>query len=102
MNFRVQKLLWTFSGVFISALAAEPVTLNWLGGTPPATAANVTWGVPWPQGAVPAKTSMQLTDAAGKQIDVQSWPLAYWPDGSLKWTGHAIAAPAGLAGPLKL
>ena len=23
---------------------------------------------------------------------MQSWPIAYWPDGSLKWTAHAIAA----------
>ena len=23
---------------------------------------------------------------------MQSWPLAYWPDGSLKCTGHAIGA----------
>ena len=22
---------------------------------------------------------------------LQSWPLAYWPDGSLKWTAHALA-----------
>ena len=28
---------------------------------------------------------------------MQSWPLAYWPDGSLKWTAHALAGgvPAG-------
>jgi len=23
---------------------------------------------------------------------VQSWPLAWWPDGSLKWTAHAVGA----------
>ena len=26
-------------------------------------------------------------------LPLQSWPIAYWPDGSLKWTAHAI--PAG-------
>ncbi|GAA0529634.1 hypothetical protein GCM10008941_06270 [Rhizomicrobium palustre] len=26
---------------------------------------------------------------------MQSWPLAYWPDGSLKWTGHAACVPKG-------
>ena len=40
--------------------AADPVALDWLGGTPPATGANVTWGVPWPKGAVPAGTAMRL------------------------------------------
>jgi len=33
---------------------------------------------------------------------VQSWPLAYWPDGSLKWSGLATVVPAGLAGPVTL
>ncbi|HEY0945003.1 MAG TPA: Tat pathway signal sequence domain protein, partial [Opitutaceae bacterium] len=78
------------------------VTLNWLGGTPPATAANVTWGVPWPRGAVRPDTPMRLTATDGRPLEVDSWPLAYWPDGSLKWTGHALAAPTGLAGPLTL
>ena len=85
--------------------AAEPtrgVTLNWLGGTPPATSANVTWGVPWPKGAVPAGTPFHLTAAGGQRLEVQSWPLAFWPDGSLKWTGHALTAPTGLAGPFTI
>jgi hypothetical protein len=33
-----------------------------------------------------------LKAAGGGEADLQSWPLAYWPDGSLKWTGHAVAA----------
>jgi hypothetical protein len=86
-----------------SPLAAQqPVTLNWLGGTPPATGANVSWGVPWPKGAVQPGATMRLTAADGRRVAVQSWPLAYWPDGSLKWTGQAITAPGGLAGPFQL
>jgi hypothetical protein len=45
---------------------------------------------------------LTLTAADGKTIPVQSWPLAYWPDGSLKWTGQAIATPAQLTGPLQV
>ena len=90
----------------LAAVPASPpapaVTLDWLGGTPPATAANVTWGVPWPKGAVPAGTPLFLTDAAGRRVEMQSWPLASWPDGSVKWSGHAITAPAGLAGPFTI
>ena len=82
-------------------IAAESVTLNWLGGTPPAAPAAVSWGVPWPKGAVQPTTKMRLANAAGA-IDVQTWPLAYWPDGSVKWTGHAITTTAGLTGPLQL
>ena len=45
---------------------------------------------------------MRLTTASGTRLDVQTWPVAYWPDGSVKWTGHALAASPSLAGPLTL
>lgn len=32
----------------------------------------------------------------GRTAPVQSWPLAYWPDGSLKWSGHACGDREGL------
>jgi hypothetical protein len=36
-----------------------------------------------------------LTAADGKALPVQTWTLAYWPDGSIKWTGFAaVAGPA--------
>ncbi|MEO7413398.1 MAG: hypothetical protein ABIZ81_08565 [Opitutaceae bacterium] len=84
------------------ATAAENVTLNWLGGTSPAAPASVSWGVPWPKGAVTTSTTMGLATANGQRLDVQTWPLAYWPDGSVKWTGHSFSAAAGLAGPFTL
>ena len=94
----------------LAAIAAEPaspelgrgVTLHWLGDTAPATPAGVSWGVPWPKGAVPPNTPMQLATADGRRVEIQTWPVAYWPDGSVKWSGHAIAATAGLKGPFTL
>ena len=86
----------------LSVFAAEPVTLHWLGGTAPAASVGVSWGVPWPKGAVQPATPMRLTTASGTRLDVQTWPVAYWPDGSVKWSGHALAAIPGLAGPLTL
>src|SRR4051812_34438718 len=74
------------------AESAAPVTLNWLGGSAPDTPAAVSWGVPWPKGAVQRDTAMRLTSANGTAVDVQTWPVAYWPDGSIKWSGHSIAA----------
>ena len=89
--------------VFASAVfAAEPVTLHWLGNAAPAAPDGVSWGVPWPKGAVQPTTAMQLTTADGKLVDVQTWPVAFWPDGSVKWTGQSIAATLGLVGPLTL
>jgi hypothetical protein len=76
------------------------VPLSWLGGTVPAAPSGVSWGVPWPRGAMPAHPVVVVRTAEGQAIPTQCWPLAYWPDGSAKWTGLAIAAEAHLAGPL--
>ncbi len=86
-----------------SALAQPaPVKLHWI--NPPAAgiSTGVSWGVPWPQGTVAKDATFALTDATGRALPVQTWPLAYWPDGSLKWSGLATVAPAGLAGDLNL
>lgn len=69
------------------------VTLRWLEDRP-AEPAGSTWGVPWPKGTVAADQPFALTTADGADVPVQSWPLAYWPDGSLKWSAHAIGPAA--------
>ena len=81
------------------SVAGETV-LHWLDGTP-ASFTGATFGVPWPQGRVPRDAVFELRStgaavAAGARIDsgadggsggashavaVQSWALAYWPDG---------------------
>lgn len=62
-----------------------PVALEWLDG-PPETETGATWGVPWARGALSRDESFALGETP-----VQSWPTAFWPDGSVKWTGHAAA-----------
>ena len=60
---------------------------------------GVSWGVPWPKGAIRKDTTFALTGGNGAAIGIQTWPLAYWPDGSIKWTGAAaIVGPK--AGPI--
>ena len=97
------KLISFFLLLPFVAFAIEPVMLNWLGGTAPSAPIGVSWGVPWPKGAVQPNTPMRLTSADGRRIDVQTWSVAFWPDGSVKWTGHAIAvnseSKAGLRPP---
>jgi hypothetical protein len=78
--------------------AAATVELSWLDGAPPRLPSGVAFGVPWPRGAVTKKAQVFLHDGAGKSVAVQTWPLAYWPDGSIKWTGLAIAADAASSG----
>jgi hypothetical protein len=85
-----------------SSALAEDIVLNWLDKTPPALAQGVSFGVPWPKGAVKKDQSFVLTAADGKILPVQNWTLAYWPDGSIKWTGLATVAGPSVADPLKL
>ena len=66
---------------------SEAAELHWLEGEPSRFAPGVTWGVPWPRGARQKHDRYTLGDAP-----IQSWPLAFWPDGSVKWTGHATAS----------
>ena len=51
---------------------------------------GVTWGQPWPRGTVPAGTPLGLRGG----VPVQSWVTATWPDGSVKWSAHAIGPQA--------
>lgn len=85
-----------------AAAAASSVSLKWLGEKPPTAATGVSFGVPWPQGAVKAGSEFRATGTAGSELALQSWPMAYWPDGSLKWSGFATVVPAGLNEPLRL
>lgn len=79
----------------MAAAAAAPsdVTVNWVGDAP-SIDTGVSWGVPWPQGTVRKDQSFALTGPDGKALPLQAWPLAYWPDGSIKFTGFAAVAHA--------
>lgn len=76
--------------------------LHWLEGGVPGLSAGTTLGVPWPRGRHTAKQAVALATEDGKQVPVQSWPLAWWPDGSIKWSAHALPANAGLSATLQL
>jgi hypothetical protein len=80
---------------------AAEVELGWLDGAPPASQTGVSFGVPWPQGTVQKGQAFGLA-AGGRTLPLQSWTLATWPDGSVKWTGFATVAGPGTAGPLRL
>lgn len=89
-----------------SSQASEPqngrVVLNWLGGNRPQVESGISWGVPWPRGTVQKSTGFQLANADGKSMPLESWTLAYWPDGSIKWTGFATVVAANSTGPFHL
>jgi hypothetical protein len=82
-----------------SPVEASPVEANpgkgawirWLDGKAPALAQGTSWGTPWPQGKLRDPKKLVLRSTDGRSVALQSWPLAYWPDGSLKWTAHALS-----------
>jgi hypothetical protein len=85
--------------------AAQPAgagtPLGFLDGAPPPLETGITWGVPWPRGTVRKEQTFALT-AGDRGLPLQAWPLAYWPDGSIKFTGFATLAGPATAAPLKL
>lgn len=76
----------------VAPVPAGTAAVHWLEGTAPKAHFGTTWGLPWPRGQQAKDATFTLRTSAGATVPVQSWPLAYWPDGSLKWTAHAIAA----------
>ena len=79
----------------------DDVSLNLLDGKPLPLESGVSFGVPWPRGAVRRASTFSLS-AQGNHLPVQSWPMAYWPDGSLKWSGFATVVPRGMTGTVML
>lgn len=77
------------------------IALHWLKEAPKA-AAGVTWGVPWEEGALQRNEELTMISSYGEPIPVQSWPTAYWSDGSVKWTAHSAVVPEGASGPFQL
>jgi hypothetical protein len=76
---------------------ARSAALHWLEGAVPAINPGSTVGVPWPRGVHKDGQAFVLAGADGEEVPMQTWPLAWWPDGSLKWTAHALPAEAGLS-----
>ncbi|WP_044262380.1 exo-rhamnogalacturonan lyase family protein [Bacteroides timonensis] len=73
------------------------VPLQWIGGTPEMDKA-VSFGVPFEKGKISPESTLQLTTVNGENIPIDTWALAYWPDGSVKWSGVAGVIPAGTEG----
>ncbi|WNQ09505.1 hypothetical protein MJA45_17935 [Paenibacillus aurantius] len=69
--------------------------LNQAGSLP----AGVAWGVPWKEGELGRQETLHLAgEKEGGLLPVQSWPAAFWPDGSVKWSAHAAVIPEGEGG----
>ena len=88
------SIIIVFSNSPVSAQEGSTVQLSWLGEKAPDLSAGVSWGVPFAEGEVRTDSDYSLKDEKGNAMAVQSWPLAYWPDGSLKWVGLSTVVEA--------
>ena len=80
----------------------EAVRLRWLGAAAPLPV-GATWGVPWKEGELRRGEPLRLEAADGSEaFPLQSWPTAYWPDGSVKWSAHAAAGLPGIPAGFRL
>lgn len=71
--------------------------LRWVG-TRLSTDCPVSLGIPFLKGELEADGRVVLKDGGGSGIPSDCWPLAYWPDGSLKWLGVAAVIPGEAEG----
>jgi hypothetical protein len=81
--------------------ATAGISLRWLEGKPWPIDTGVSFGVPFAPGAVKPGSTFAL-NTSGASLPLQTWPLATWPDGSVKWNGFATVMPAGTNGPVTL
>ncbi|MFJ8767493.1 exo-rhamnogalacturonan lyase family protein [Streptomyces clavifer] len=89
------QLSWSLGSATATAAqsadsTAEPVPLTWLESAGLGAAPGSTLGVPWPKGQYTDNQTFALATEDGRDVPVQTWPIGYWPDGSLKWTAHAV------------
>ncbi|MEU6257261.1 hypothetical protein [Streptomyces sp. NPDC047043] len=85
-----------------AAADGDDTELHWLEGQAPDVHGGATWGVPWALGAHRPEQTFRLATADGADVPVQTWASGYWPDGSIKWTAHAIARDAPKASAYRL
>ncbi|MDE6649214.1 MAG: hypothetical protein K2K45_04725 [Muribaculaceae bacterium] len=74
-------------------LQETEVPLAWVGKAPESDV-PVTFGVPFDAGAVTKTTPLSIASGA-LEIPTESWPLAFWPDGTVKWAAVSGTIPAG-------
>lgn len=74
-------------------VARMPVPLHWIGDAPKGKK-PVVFGVPFDENVLSRDGRMALISSSDGEIPSDQWPMAFWPDGSVKWLGMAATIPA--------
>ncbi|MFM2292343.1 MAG: hypothetical protein RIS29_2156 [Bacteroidota bacterium] len=93
IHIQLRAIVWLLLFFFAGHSFAQSVKLHWIDSRS-ATQAGVSFGVPFPKGKVTKSQAFSLVDAKNQSLALQTWPMAYWPDGSIKWLGCAAVANA--------
>lgn len=83
------RSLWY--SIFLLIFVQFPLTgieVRWIGDIPEINT-GAAFGVPFEKGKFFRNQSFTLIGANQKEEMTQHWPLAFWPDGSVKWLGVA-------------
>jgi hypothetical protein len=101
VTMRLSGLLTAAAALVATTTAfGADATVGWLEKNPPAMPVGVSFGVPFAKGTVQKGQAFALKGADGNALPTQTWPLGYWPDGSVKWVGFATVGGPGVAGPV--
>ncbi len=87
-----QRLILLALSLISVTVIAQKVELKMLNNTPQKNS-GISWGVPFGKSEV-EKDQLFILKVDTDEIPVQTWPLAYWPDGSVKWMGMAATVPS--------
>lgn len=93
MNTHRISILSFFQFFILPFLSAQTVPLHWIGQAP-AQDKPATLGIPFAKGELTQKQSVVLK-ADGTILPTDCRPLAYWADGSVKWSAVSAVIPAG-------
>lgn len=77
------------SSLFAASL--NNTDLKWLDGEKPNNFNGTSFGIPFPKGSLNSKSKLKIISKSG-EIASQTWPIAYWPDKSVKWLAVATEA----------
>ena len=88
MTKRFSGLIFTL--IFCNSFLLQAVEIRWIGETP-GIKSGAAFGVPFRQGEVSRNQHFILTGDHRQEMLAQHWPMAFWPDGSVKWLGVAVS-----------
>ena len=72
----------------------QHVEMSYMDSRAPEWPIGVTVGVPWPRGVLCEGQEVSLFAEDSRAISSQSWPIGFWPDGSVKWIAVAATPQA--------